>query len=91
MTFHVEGLERKTADNPYGYTEDQMATRKRMLKEMEALYPDVEPLWREWVYDLCVNTPIQELEEMKERIRQSQPKPPKGGILHTRKNILETR
>ena len=56
MTFHVEGLERKTADNPYGYTEDQLATRKRMLKEMEALYPDVEPLWREWVYDLCVNT-----------------------------------
>ena len=91
MAFHVEGLERKTADNPYGYTEDQMATRKRMLKEMEALYPDVEPLWREWVYDLCVNTPTEELEEMKERIRQSQPKPPKGGILHTRKNILETR
>ena len=78
MTFHVEGLERKTADNPYGYTEDQWATRKRMLKEMEALYPDVEPLWREWVYDLCVKTPTEELEEMKERIRQSQPKPPKG-------------
>ena len=75
MTFHVEGLERKTADNPYGYTEDQWATRKRMLKEMEALYPDVEPLWCEWVYDLCVNTPTEELEEMKERIRQSQPKP----------------
>jgi hypothetical protein len=32
-------LERKTADNPYMYTEDQLATRKRMLKEMEALYP----------------------------------------------------
>ena len=91
MTFHVEGLERKTADNPYMYTEDQLATRKRMLKEMEALYPDVEPLWREWVYDLCANTPTVEMEEIKDRIRQSQPKAPKGGILHMMKNILETR
>jgi hypothetical protein len=84
MTFHVEGLERKTADNPYMYTEDQLATRKRMLKEMEALYPDVEPLWREWVYDLCANTPTVEMEEIKDRIRQSQPKPPNGG-----ENILD--
>ena len=48
-----------------------MATRKRMLKEMEALYPDVEPLWREWVYDLCVNTPPHELEAMKRRVEAS--------------------
>jgi hypothetical protein len=89
MTFHVEGLERKQADNPYGYTEEQQADKKRVLREMEDLYPDVAPLWRDWVYDLCVNTPADELAEMKERIRQSKPKPPQGGVIHTRKNILE--
>jgi hypothetical protein len=49
MAFHAEGLERRKDDNHFEYTEEQQAKKKRMLKEMEALYPDVEPLWREWV------------------------------------------
>ena len=83
MAFHVDGLERYEATNYFNYTETQQAEKQRWLKELSELYPDVSPLWREWVYDLCVNTPADELEEMKARIATSPAQPPKGGELHT--------
>ena len=75
MTFHVE-LPRHQPSNPYDYTEAQLADKKRALEELSRLYPDVNSLWREWVYDLCVNTPEDELEAMKRRINASPPRPP---------------
>ena len=71
MAFHVQGLERHEQPNPYGYDEAAKAQKQRWLKELADLYPDVNALWREWVYDLCVNTPPDELEAMKRRIKAS--------------------
>ena len=57
----------------------------RSLKELAQLYPDVNPLWREWVYDVCVNTPPDQLEAMKRRIAVNPGKHanPCGGVLLT--------
>ena len=68
MTFHVDGVSRYITPNPYGYDEAALAEKCRVLKELAQLYPYVNPLWREWVYDVCVNTPPDQLEEMKRRV-----------------------
>ena len=76
MTFHVEGLERHKPSNPHKYTPEELDERKIWLKKLSEQYPDVDPKHREWVYDLCAKTPTDELEKMKERIRNSKPRPP---------------
>ena len=68
MAFHVDGVPHYETPNPYGYDEAALAKKTRALKELAQLYPDVNPLWREWVYDVCVNTPPDQLEAMKRRI-----------------------
>ena len=62
-----------------------LAEKTRALKELAQLYPDVNPLWREWVYDVCVNTPPDQLEAMKRRIAVNPGKHanPCGGVLQT--------
>ena len=59
--------------------------KTRVLKELAQLYPDVNPLWREWVYDVCANTPLDQLEDMKQRIATNPGKHanPCGGVLQT--------
>ena len=52
MTFHVEDVPRYETPNPYGYNEAALVEKTRVLKELAQLYPDVNPLWREWVYDV---------------------------------------
>ena len=76
MTFHVEGLERHKPSNPHNYTPEELDERKIWLKKLSEQYPDVDAKHREWVYDLCAKTPTDELEAMKERIRNSKPRPP---------------
>ena len=71
---HVEGAKRHVPENPYKYTEDQLNEKKSMLKRMAEEYPDVNPAWREWVYDLCVNTSESDLAAMRARIDASEQK-----------------
>ena len=49
------------------------------------MYPNVNALWREWVYDVCVNTPPEELEAMKQRVATTPGRRvnPQGGVLRT--------
>ena len=85
MTFHVEDVPRYETPNSYGYNEAALVEKTRVLKELAQLYPDVNPLWREWVYDVCVNTPSDQLEDMKRRVATSPGKHanPCGGVLQT--------
>jgi len=62
----VPGLERKKEPNPFNYTEDQKTERKLALKTMKELWPTVNDLWMEWVYDLCKNTPEDKLKVIME-------------------------
>ncbi len=64
----VEGIPRREQDNPFQYTEDQMAARKLAVKQAMELYPGVAQLHAEWAYDLCVNTPPEELQEIMHRV-----------------------
>ena len=85
MTFHVEDVSRYETPNLYGYNEAALVEKTRVLKELAQLYPDVNPLWREWVYDVCANTPLDQLEEMKQRvaINPGRHANPCSGVLHT--------
>lgn len=64
----VPGLERKKHDNPYNYTEDQLAEKQLALKTMKELYPDVSPYYAELVYDMCVNKTQEEIDAIKEKV-----------------------
>lgn len=80
----VEGLERKKAENPYNYTEEQQQEKLIALKTMKDIYPDVNPYYAEMIYDLCKNSSQEEIDKMKERIDTI---PPKQEDL-TKNNIL---
>lgn len=76
MPYHVDGVPRHQPSNPFDYTEAQFDEKKRQMKELVELYPEVNTMWIEWVYDLCANTPQDEIDAMKERIDASLPRPP---------------
>jgi hypothetical protein len=64
----VDGVPRTETPNPFGYTDDQLQEKKLAIKTMRELYPNVPVMYCDWVYDLCKNTPPDEMEEMKKRI-----------------------
>lgn len=64
----VEGLERKKIDNPYNYTEDQLAEKKLALHNMKIIYPDVNEYYAEMIYDMCKNTDEAKIELLKQKI-----------------------
>lgn len=68
MSIAVPGAVRKQPENPFEYTEDQVAERSLALKQMRELWPDVNPLHAEWVYDLCKNTPEKDLQKVMENV-----------------------
>lgn len=68
MALAVPGLERKTPENPFKYSEDELTDRKIALKTMMELWPDVNPLHAEWVYDMCKNTPADQMDEIKKKV-----------------------
>ena len=90
MAFHVDGVPRYETPNPYGYNEAALVEKTRVLKELAQLYPDVNPMWREWVYDVCANTPSDQLEDMKRRVATNPGKHanPCGGVLRAAYNFL---
>jgi len=62
------GLSRKEPDNPYLYNDDQIAEKRLALKTMKELWGDVPELYASWAYDLCKNTPEEELKNIMEKI-----------------------
>ena len=83
MAAHVEGVERHKEDNPYKYTEDQLAEKEIAVRNACLAYPDVPRLWVGWAYDVVTNTPLEELKEMMDKIDKSKPMNPEGGVLQT--------
>jgi len=51
----VPGFQRKKHDNPFNYTDDQLAEKQLALKTMKELWPDVPTYYAEIVYDMCKN------------------------------------
>ena len=67
-TLEVEGMERHKQENPFNYTDDQLAEKKLALHNMKIIYPDVNPFYAEMVYDMCKNTDEAKIELLKQKI-----------------------
>lgn len=57
-------LPRYTKPNPYNYTQTQLNTRTSALREMVKDYPNVPPMWCEWLYDVITNKSQEEVENI---------------------------
>ena len=51
-------------ENPYNYTKVQLAERKKALRELEQIYPNLPFGWIEMCYDFEKNTPSEEVEDI---------------------------
>ena len=68
MTLSIDGLQRKTVDNPYNYTEEQLAQKQLYLRQIKLLYPDVSSYWAELALDICMTKSEEEQKEIMKRI-----------------------
>jgi hypothetical protein len=68
MSLAVPGFERKKHENPYNYSESQLADKDLCLKKLTEYYPTVPTFYAELVYDLCINTEQKKLEEIMKKI-----------------------
>ena len=68
MTLAVPGLHRKKHENPFNYTDSQLSEKDLALKKLKDYYPTVPTFYAELVYDLCVNTEQEKLEEIMKKI-----------------------
>ena len=57
-------IPRHVEENPMNYTNTEMATRKKALKDMKRDYPHLPNKWLEMVYDFHEMTPKEEIEEI---------------------------
>jgi hypothetical protein len=68
MNIDVSGIPRYEPPNPYNYTPDQLADKALAMAQMKIIYPTVDAYYASMVYDMCVNTKAEELEEIKKRV-----------------------
>jgi len=68
MTLAIEGLERTKHENPYNYTEEQLALKEQYMRQIKLLYPDVSHYWAEVALDLCMTKSDEEQKEIMKRI-----------------------
>lgn len=67
----IKGIPRKKHDNPFNYTEDELAEKTLALEKMKIIYKDVPTYYAELVYDLCKNTAQDKIEEIKQKIENT--------------------
>jgi hypothetical protein len=68
MTLAIPGYERKKHENPYNYSEAQLADKDLALKKLKDYYPTVPTFYAELVYDMCINTEQKKLEEIMKKV-----------------------
>jgi hypothetical protein len=64
----ISGIPRHKRDNPFNYTDDELAEKALAMEKIKAIYKDVPEYYAEMVYDLCKNTDEAKMEEIKHRI-----------------------
>ena len=57
-------IPRHVPENPYNYTNLQLAERKKALRDLERDYPNLPFGWLEMIYDFEKNTPKEEVEDI---------------------------
>lgn len=66
----IEGYSRKQHENPFNYTDDQLAEKQLALKTMKELWSDVPTYYAEIVYDMCKNSSQEEIDKIKEKVEK---------------------
>ena len=64
----ISGIPRHKAENPYKYSEDDLADKKLAMEKLKIIYPTVPEYYAEMVYYLCKNTEQSKIEEIKQRV-----------------------
>ena len=64
LTHASEIIPRHTPSNPYNYNGAQLAERKKTLKDLAEVYPNLPFAWLEMVYDFEKNTPREEIQKI---------------------------
>lgn len=64
MDTSEDPLPRYKEENPFGYTNLELAQRKKALLDMEKDYPNVPYAWLEMLYDWHAHTPNEEVKEI---------------------------
>lgn len=80
-----EVLPRHVEENPFNYTNVQMAQRKKALLDMKKDYPSLPDGWLEMVYDFHEQTPKEEIETIMNQDKWKAPgmfSKSKGGTLY---------
>jgi hypothetical protein len=67
----ISGIPRHKAENPFNYSEDDLAEKALALEKMKTIYKDVPLYYAELVYDLCKNTNQAKIEEIKQKIEST--------------------
>jgi hypothetical protein len=67
----IRDIPRKKADNPFNYSEDDLAEKALALEKMKTIYKDVPLYYAELVYDLCKNTDQAKIELIKQKIEST--------------------
>ena len=64
----ISGIPKYKPENPFKYSEDDLAEKTLAVEKMKIIYPTVPSYYAEMVYDLCKNTDQAKIEEIKQRI-----------------------
>ena len=64
MTSIEEALPRYQPENPYKYTNVELAKRRKALKDIQKDYPTVNAAWTQWLYDVIESMPEEEVKQI---------------------------
>lgn len=64
----VKDIPRHKSENPFNYTDDELAEKALALEKMKTIYKDVPMYYAELVYDLCKNNDQNVIDEIKQKI-----------------------
>jgi len=67
----ISGIPKHKPENPFNYSEDDLADKALALEKMKIIYPTVPVYYAELVYDLCKNTDQTKIEEIKQKIEST--------------------
>lgn len=66
-----EEFERSKASNPHNYTNLQLASKERMIRNYQKEYPTIPAKWIDWCYDILHSGKIP-IEDIREKINSGE-------------------
>jgi len=68
MTLSIQGLNRVKHENPYNYSDEQLALKDQYLRQIKLLWPDINSYYAELALDICMTKSEEEQKEIMARI-----------------------